>query len=67
VKEIRTNQVNHALCSSVKTLNLIEMICSKQRGFSYVDIIDNDIAIGNVLTLNINKLINIYSNTGLRY
>ena len=38
-----------------------------QGGFSYVDIIDNDIAIDNVSTVDIDKLIDIYSNTGLRY
>ena len=38
-----------------------------QRGFSHVDIIDSDIAIDNISTVDINKLINIYHNTGLRY
>ena len=36
-------------------------------GATYVNIIDNDITIDNVSTIDINKLINIYCNTGLRY
>ena len=39
----------------------------KQHDFSHVDIIDSNIAIDNILTININKLIDIYTNTGLRY
>jgi len=38
-----------------------------QYDFSYINIIDNDITIDNVLTVDINKLINIYSNMSLRY
>ena len=47
--------------------NMLLLNDQKQGGRSYVDIIDNDIAIDNVSTVDIDKLIDIYSNTGLRY
>ena len=43
------------------------MQTEEQHGFSHVDIIDSDIAIDNISTIDIDKLINIYHNTGLRY
>ena len=38
-----------------------------QCGFSHVNIINSDIAIDNILTVDIDKLINIYHNTELKY